>query len=122
MQENPTAAATLSVAEKYIAASVEINAHALAKLKYTPGVSRCRDSVLLASREMKAIGLLNPSTDPDELARRAWLDLDDVSHDWIKDLKVERIAGGGPPSRSLSDTALAQLEGLSLESCCSRQP
>jgi NitT/TauT family transport system substrate-binding protein len=120
VQENPTAAAELSVEKKYIAASAELNAHALAKLKYTPGVSRCRDSVLSAAQEMKAIGLLNPSTDPAELARRAWLDLDGVSDDWIKGLKVERVAGGGPPSRPLNETVLAGLGGLLPRSCCSQ--
>ena len=45
---------------------------------------------------MKTAGLLNPSTDPAELATRAWLDLDGVNDDWIKGLKVETVAGGGP--------------------------
>jgi NitT/TauT family transport system substrate-binding protein len=57
---NPTAAARLSVEKKYIAASVEVNAQAISKLKFAPGISRCRESVLSASREMKAIGLLDP--------------------------------------------------------------
>jgi NitT/TauT family transport system substrate-binding protein len=94
---NPTAAARLSVEKKYIAASVEVNAQAISKLKYAPGVSRCRESVLNASREMKAIGLLDRGTDPDELARTAWIDLPGVDDRWIEGLKVESVAGGGPP-------------------------
>ena len=62
VDQNPTAAAELSVAKKYIAASSEVNAQAISKLKYVPGVSRCRKSLDLAAAEMKTAGLLNPST------------------------------------------------------------
>jgi NitT/TauT family transport system substrate-binding protein len=94
---NPTAAAELSVANKYVASKTEINAQAIAKLTYIPGVSGCRDSVLSAAREMKTAGLLNPSTDPDALAKQAWVDLDGVTDEWIKGLKIEKVAGGGRP-------------------------
>jgi len=94
---NPTAAAKLSVEKKYVASSVEVNSHAISELKYTPGVARCRDSVLMASKEMKEIGLLGASTDPAELARGAWQDLDGVTDEWLKGLKIEKVAGGGPP-------------------------
>ncbi len=105
---NPTAAAKLSVEKKYIAASVEVNAQALSKLKFAPGVSRCRESVLMASREMKEINLLSPSTDPAALAKTAWLDLDGVDDEWIKGLKIETVAGGGP-APLLEGAALAAL-------------
>jgi NitT/TauT family transport system substrate-binding protein len=94
---NPTAAAKLSVETKYVASSVEVNAQAISKLKYTPAVARCRDSVLLASKEMKEIGLLSSTTDPTELAKNAWQDLDGVTDEWLKGLKVEKVVGGGPP-------------------------
>jgi NitT/TauT family transport system substrate-binding protein len=120
VEENPSAAARLSVEKKYIAASAEINAHAISHLKYMPGVSQCRESVLFAAQEMKAIGMLNPSTDPADLARKAWLDLDGVTDDWIKGLKVERVAGGGPPP-PLDESAIAALlvdGSFSYASCC----
>jgi NitT/TauT family transport system substrate-binding protein len=120
VDENPSAAARMSVDKKYIAASPEINAHAISHLNYMPGVSRCRDSVLLAAQEMKAIGLLNPSTEPAELARKAWLDLDGVSDEWIKGLKVEHVADGGPPP-PLDESAIATLlaaGNFSYGSCC----
>jgi NitT/TauT family transport system substrate-binding protein len=94
---NPTAAAKLSVEKKYVASSVEVNSHAISGLKYTPGVDSCRESVLMASKEMKEIGLLGPSTDPVELAKNAWQDLDGVTDEWLKTLKIEQVAGGGPP-------------------------
>jgi NitT/TauT family transport system substrate-binding protein len=106
--ENPSAAASLSVEKKYIASSAEINAQAIGKLKYMPAVSRCRESIGLAAKEMKAAGLLNPSTDPAELARRAWIDLEGVDDAWVKGLKVETIAGGGPPP-AMSGAAFAAL-------------
>lgn len=106
--ENPTAAAALSVAKKYISASTEVNAQAISKLKYLPSVSKCRQSIDLAAREMKEAGLLNPSTDPVELSKRAWIDLEGVSDDWVKTLKVERVAGGGPPP-ALDGATLAAL-------------
>jgi NitT/TauT family transport system substrate-binding protein len=92
VHENPAAAARLSVESKYIASSVELNAVAIAKLHYMPGVDRCRESVGLAAAEMKVAGLLNPSTDPAELAERAWLSLEGVSDQWIQELNVEKVA------------------------------
>ncbi len=96
VEENPTAAATLSVEKKYIASSIEMNALALSHLKYLPGVSGCRDSVLKAAKDMKVAGLLAANTDPTAMAQRAWLDLDGVTDQWVEGLKVEKVAGGGP--------------------------
>jgi NitT/TauT family transport system substrate-binding protein len=120
---NPTAAANLSVEKKYIAASVEINAQALSKLKYVPGVAKCQESLNRAAREMKAAGLLEPATDADALAQRAWLDLDGVTDDWINGLKVEQVAHGGR-ARLLDPAAFAALFDGPKESgncaCCCR--
>jgi NitT/TauT family transport system substrate-binding protein len=118
VDRNPSSAAQLSVEKKYIAASAEVNAHAIAKLKYAPGISRCRASLALAAAEMKTAGLLNSSTDPAELAKRAWLDLDGVTDLWIKSLKIERVAGGGPPPPLDNRDFVALLTGQSV-SCCS---
>lgn len=105
---NPMAAAKVSVEKKYIAASMEVNAQAISKLRFMPGVTSCRESVFMASREMRAIKLLSPSTDPEELAKRAWIDLEGVDDEWIKGLKVESVAGGGQPP-VLKGMALASL-------------
>ncbi len=108
VEKNPKAAADLSVGKKYVASNAEVNAQAIAKLTYMPGVTKCRDSVLSAANEMKTAGLLNPSTDPAELAKRAWADLDGVSDDWLQGLKVEEVAGGGTPD-PLDPAVLAKL-------------
>lgn len=97
VETNATAAANLAVEKKYVASSADLNAQAIGKLKYMPGVTQCRESIGLAAREMKSAGLLNPSTDPADLAKRAWIDLEGVNDDWIKGLKVEQVAGGGRP-------------------------
>ena len=119
VEANPSAAAKMSVEKKYIAASVEINALAISKLKYMPGVARCRKSLDLAAEEMKKAGLLKPDTNPTELAARAWLDLDGVNDEWIKGLKVEAIAGGGPPPK-LDGAAFATLAIGEVKTCCDR--
>ncbi len=95
VNENPTAAAQMGVDKNYVAASAEVNAQALAKLNYMPGVARCRKSIDQAATEMKKAGLLNSDTDVAELAKKAWIDLDGVTDDWVNGLKVEKVAGGG---------------------------
>ena len=89
------AAAKMAVEKKYVAASVEMNAQALAKLNYIPAVTQCRASLDSAAKEMRAAGLLDASTDPAKLARQAWLDLDGVSDKWLSGVNVEKVAGGG---------------------------
>lgn len=114
-EANPSAAAKLSVEKKYIAASVEVNATAISKLKYMPGISRCRKSLDLAAAEMKSAGLLKPGTDPAALAAKSWTDLEGVDDAWIAGLKVETVAGGGPPPEG-SVLASVSLDGV--KTCC----
>ena len=45
---------------------------------------------------MKKAGLLKPTTDPEALAKRAWLDLDGVTDEWVNGLKVEKTAAARP--------------------------
>jgi NitT/TauT family transport system substrate-binding protein len=120
VHENPSAAARLGVEKKYIAASVEINSQALSKLRYIPAVARCRQSVADAAKEMKEAGLLKPSTDPEELVKRAWLDLDGVTDEWVNNLKVEKVADGGPV-RLLEPAQFAALFEVKKDcTCCCR--
>lgn len=114
---NPTSAANLSVENKYIASTAELNAQAISKLKYMPGVNACRESLGMAAGEMKTAGLLNPSTDPAELAKRAWLPLDGVTDEWIRELEVEQVADGGAPP-PMDAAALAALVGIKVQTCC----
>jgi NitT/TauT family transport system substrate-binding protein len=120
VEENPTAAAKMAVQKKYIAASEEINAQAIAALRYIPGVARCRESIGQAAKEMKSAGLLKEGTDPEALAKRAWLDLDGVTDEWVKGLKVEKVAGGGRPRHLGPVEFLALFEAQKNCLCCCR--
>jgi sulfonate transport system substrate-binding protein len=112
---NPTAAARLAVEKKYVDASLEINAQALAMLRFEPGIEKARRDVLVGARELKKAGFLKSETNPEELAKKAWLDLDGVTDDWIKSLQIEKLAGGGRPAK-LSPLEFAAL--LKDEPCC----
>jgi hypothetical protein len=45
--------------------------------------------------------MLAPSTDVDDLARRAFVHLDGVSDDWLQSLPVEKVAGGQVPRNTI---------------------
>jgi len=115
--ENPTAAARMAVEKNYIAASVDINAQAISKLRYLPGVAKCRQDLDRAAKEMKEAGLLKPSTDPAELARRAWLDLDGVTDEWVAGIKVAKVQGGGR-ARLLAPVQFAALFEANKDCTC----
>jgi NitT/TauT family transport system substrate-binding protein len=97
VEANPEAAAALSVEKKYLASKPELNAAAISHLRYVPSVSGAEAGVKSAAEAMKKVGMLNASTDVDELARRAFAHLDGVSDEWIKSLQVEKVAGGQLP-------------------------
>lgn len=97
VQTNPAAAARLSVEKHYLASNPELNTVAISHLNYMPGVSAAETSVKTAAIAMKQDGMLSPSTDVDELAKRAFVHLPGVTDEWIDSLKVEKVAGGQLP-------------------------
>jgi len=99
VEANPAAAARLSVEKKYLASNVEQNTVAISHLRYTPSVSGAEQAVRSAAAEMKKAGMLSPSTDPDDLARRAFAHLDGVSDEWLNSVTVEKIADAEAPQR-----------------------
>jgi NitT/TauT family transport system substrate-binding protein len=117
VHQNPTAAANLAVEKKYVSSTAEYNAQALSKLKYVPAVDQCRDSILSAAKEMKKAGLLKEDSDSEKLAERAWVDLSEhgVTDKWVKDLKVEKVANGGP-AKLLEPARFAEVFGP--KACC----
>ncbi|HXT38564.1 MAG TPA: ABC transporter substrate-binding protein [Candidatus Angelobacter sp.] len=94
VETNPAAAAKLSVEKKYLASNSEQNTIAISHLRYVPSVSGAETAVKLASSEMKNAGMLSPSTDVDDLARRAFAHLDGVTDEWLNSLQVEKVPGG----------------------------
>lgn len=112
VQTNPAAAARLSVEKKYLASNPELNTVAISHLSYIPSISLAEASVKSAAQEMKKAGMLSPSTDVDELARRAFAHLDGVSDEWFNSLEVEKVAGGQvPPDENAR--LLAEISGSS---------
>jgi NitT/TauT family transport system substrate-binding protein len=93
VETNPAAAAKLSVEKKYLASTPDQNTFAISHLRYVPSVSGAQTAVKLAAAEMKTAGMLNPTTDVEDLARRAFVSLEGVSDEWLDSLQVEKVAG-----------------------------
>ena len=87
----------MSVEKKYLASNPELNTVAISHLRYVPSVSGAEAAVKSAALEMKKAGMLTPSTDVENLAKRAFAHLDGVSDEWLNSLQVEQVAGGQVP-------------------------
>src|SRR6266436_2658624 len=118
VEANPAAAARLSVGKKYLASNPELNTVAISHLRYVPSVSGAEEAVKSAAAEMKIAGMLSPSTNVAELAKRAFVHLDGVSDEWLNSVQVERDAGGQVPPdqdiRLFAELILSDTE----YSCC----
>ena len=99
VETNPAAAARMSVEKKYLASNAEMNTIAIANLRYVPSVSGADDAVKSAAAEMKKAGMLSPTTDIEDLAKRAFVHLDGVTDEWLKTLQVEKLADGQIPPK-----------------------
>jgi NitT/TauT family transport system substrate-binding protein len=97
VEANPAAAARLSVEKKYLASTPELNTVALSHLRYVPSVSGADDAVKSAAAEMKVAGMLGPTTDVPDLAKRAFAPLEGVTDNWVETLEIEKVAGGQVP-------------------------
>lgn len=118
VETNPAAAARLSVEKGYLASNPELNTVAISHLRYVPSVSGAEIAVNSAAAEMKIAGMLSPTTDVTELAKRAFAHLDGVTDDWLQNLQVEKVAGGQvPPDQDIrlyAELILSDTE----DSCC----
>ncbi len=97
VETNPSAAARMSVEKKYLASNPELNTVAISHLRYVPSVSGAEAAVKAAAAEMKKAGMLSPTTDVQDLAKRAFAHLEGVSDEWLESLQVEKVAGGQVP-------------------------
>jgi NitT/TauT family transport system substrate-binding protein len=121
VEANPAAAARLSVQKKYLASNPELNTVAISHLRYIPSVSGAEEAVKSAAAEMKKAGMLSPTTDVSDLAKRAFVHLDGVTDQWIESLQVEKLADGRvPPDQDVRLAAeLAASGGIyCVSSCC----
>ena len=122
VEANPAAAARLSVEKKYILSSPELNTQALANLRYIPSVSGAEAAVNSAASEMKRAGMLGPRTDVAALAKRAFVRLDGVSDEWLKNLEVEKLADGQAPAGVDIRQFAAEILSDTRKSCCISSP
>ena len=118
VQANPVAAARLSADKKYIASTPELNAIAISNINYVPSVIGAKNAVDSAAAEMKRAGMLNASTDPADLAKRAFVSLDGVTDEWLNSLKVESVAGGQMPKDFDITKYASYINSDNLPSCC----
>ena len=118
VETNPAAAARLSVEKGYLASSPELNTVAISHLRYIPSVSGAEFAVNSAAAEMKIAGMLSPTTDVADLAKRAFVHLDGVTDEWLQNVQVEKVAGGQvPPDQDIrlyAELIMHDTEG----SCC----
>ncbi|OPY58148.1 MAG: putative aliphatic sulfonates-binding protein precursor [Pelotomaculum sp. PtaU1.Bin035] len=75
---NPQEAAKLIAEKKYVPGDVDVNAKTLASYNYVPSVEAGQKALQLAAKGMKDIGILEKSTDTDELANKLFLKLPGV--------------------------------------------
>jgi len=121
VETNPKAAARMAVEKKYLASTPELNTVAISRLRYIPSISLAEESVHTAAREMRVAKMLSPETDTEALAKRAFMHFDGVTDEWVKNLSVERVAGGqvSPDEdvRLYAELILKDTE----DSCCRRK-
>ena len=121
VEANPAAAARLSVEKKYLASNPELNTYAISNLRYIPSVSGADEAVKSAAAEMKIAGMLSPTTDVPDLAKRAFAHLEGVSDEWLQTLPVEKLANGQvPPDQDIRLLAEMAQSGGEDASCCAK--
>lgn len=122
VETNPSAAARMSVEKKYLASNPELNTVAISHLRYVPGVASAETAVKSAAAEMKRAGMLSPSTDVEELSRKAFAHLEGVSDAWLQSVQVETVAGGQVPpdqdARLRAELAASSGEPWCGMACC----
>jgi len=117
VQTNPAAAAQLSVEKKYVASDAELNAAAISHLNYIPSISKAESSIMTAAKGMQAANMLAPTTNLDELVKRAFVQLDGVTDEWIAQLQVKKVAGGQLP-QNWKIKQLAKAVVSEKDDCC----
>jgi NitT/TauT family transport system substrate-binding protein len=122
VETNPRAAARMSVEKKYLASNPELNTTAIGNLRYIPSVTGGEMACTTAANGMKTAGMLNPTTDVAALAKRAFVHLDGVTDEWVKNLQVEKLADGQIPPDQEQRLAL-ELKTIGtpflIATCCS---
>ncbi|HBC94494.1 MAG TPA: myristoyl transferase [Pelotomaculum sp.] len=75
---NPQEAAKLEAEKGYVPGNTEVNAKTLAHYNYRPSVDEGEKALYTVTKGMQDIGILNPTTDTEELARNLFVRLEGV--------------------------------------------
>jgi NitT/TauT family transport system substrate-binding protein len=121
VETNPAAAARLSVEKGYLGSMPELNTVAISNLRYIPSVSGAEKAVNSAAAEMKIAGMLTPDTDVPTLAKTAFVQLEGVTDEWIRNVEVPKLAGGQiPPDQHLRLAAeiATMAKQYAIATCC----
>lgn len=121
VEANPAAAARLSVEKKYLASNPELNTTAISNLRYIPSVAGAEKAILSAAKAMKVAGMLSADTIPEQLTKTAFVEIEGVNEEWVKNVAVATVPDGQvPPDQHLRLAAeIAQMkEPYAAASCC----
>ncbi len=78
VNSNQQEIAQIEVDKKYVPGDVTVNTQVLANYNFEPSVQGGQDAVTNGAKEMKEIGILEKDTDPDALAKAAFIKLEGV--------------------------------------------
>ena len=114
VQKNKLASAKIMVEKKYVNGTVPLIYKCLLEYNYVPSVKNSKIALFNSAREMKKAGLLNPKTDPDELAKKSQIDIPGITDEWIAEVYKNT------PGENLSTQQVAELlkEAGEVSSCC----
>lgn len=121
VETNPRAAARMSILKGYIASSPELNTQVLGNLRYVPSVDLGREAVKSAVSSMLNAHMLSPGTNADKMADGVFVKLEGVTDEWMKNVKVPKVAQGQIPADQAQRVAmeLSACGGQILaKSCC----
>ncbi len=76
--EHPEEAAKLQIKYKYVAGNPEFNASILKSYNYKPSVKGGYDAIVVSSGQLRDLGVLDKSTDPEKLAKDSYIFFDNV--------------------------------------------
>lgn len=76
--EHPEEAAKLQIKYKYVAGDADFNAEILKSYNYKPSVQGGYDAIKVSSQQLVDIGILKPTTKPEEFAKNNYIFFNDV--------------------------------------------
>nr|AQQ74902.1 hypothetical protein [uncultured bacterium] len=118
VEANPTAAAVMSVENRYIASTPELNALAISNLSYVPHVLGAAEAVVSAADEMRQAGMLEDRTDPLALAKKSFASLPGVDDQWLEAVAVDDEADEMLLDRPDLAELMRMMKVTPLPGCC----